>query len=293
MPVCCWVGDDVLGKNFIILFDEKEGSTPIVRLMNNFSAIDIVRQASKRGWEPFDMHCCGPISMRSYLRCLDLIYGDDTPYMEELNKLYTATARYPLRLFDKDKSRGLKMRFQLQRSNRSLHLLLGPAFRRFSIDRFRANEVVVFVTVRQDVFRWALSKYHGDGTGRPGHLQFKLATRQIDRSQIPKIRVDLNAFRQVLSQCERLLVLKRHLIARLNRNGVTAWPMLYESFCDDKRAFFAEVLSRLNLSATEHDITAALERGTRYQKVHSHNIGEFVVNADEVLEEFGERYVRW
>jgi hypothetical protein len=282
-----------MGKNFIILFEEKEGSTPIVRLLDNFTTVDIVHQVSNTGWEPFDLHCCGPISMRNYLRCLKLIYGEERPYMEELNRIYTATARSPLRTFDKGKAVGLKMRFRPQRSHSWVNWLLDPAFRYFSIDLFRTNDVVVFVTVRQDVFRWALSRYHGDGTGRPGHLQFKLAKGKIDRSQIPKIHVSLPDFRRLVSHCERQVMLKRRLLARLSRSGVTAWPMLYESFCDDKSAFFAEVLSRLDLPSTEHDVTVALEKGTRFQKVHSQDIREFVVNADDVLEEFGERYLSW
>lgn len=282
-----------MGRNFVILFDEKEGSTPIVRLLDNFDAIDIVRQAPNTGWEPFDLHCCGPISMRNYLRCLKLIYSDQTPYMQELNRIYTATAKLPLQPFDKGKSVGFKMRFQPQRSNVRLRQLLSPVFTHFSINRFRANNVVVFVTVRQDVFRWALSKYHGDGTGRPGHLQFKLANRKIDQSQIPKIHVDLNDFGELLAECERKIRLKRDLVGRLSRSGVRAWPMLYESFCNDPRAFFAEVLSILELPLTEQDITAALAKGTKYQKVHSHDIREFVINVDDVLEKFGEAYVRW
>lgn len=282
-----------MAKNFIILFEEKEGSTPIVRLLDNFDSIDIVHQVSNTGWEPFDFHCCGPISMGNYLRCLDLIFGDETPYMEELNRIYSATARLPLRPFDKEKSVGFKMRFRPQRTNTWLQQLLGPAFRRHSITRFRAHDVVVFISMRQDILRWALSKYHGDGTGRPGHIQFKLASRKINRSQIPKTHVDLNVFRRLLSRCEDQLMQKRHLIARLNHSGVTAWPMLYESFCHDKTAFFAELLSRLDLELSEDDIIAALKKGTRVQKVHSHDIREFVVNADEVLEEFGERYVSW
>ena len=282
-----------MGRNFVILFEEKEGSTPIVRLLDNFNAIDIVHQVSNIGWEPFDLHCCGPISMRNYLRCLELIYSDQTPYMQELNRIYTATAPHPLQPFDKGKSVGFKMRLRPQRTTEWLRRVLKPAFTHYSINRFRANDVVVFVTVRQDVFRWALSKYHGDGTGRPGHLQFKLAKGKIDRSQIPKTHVDLNAFGRLLERCERQIMLKRRLIARLNRNGVTAWPMLYESFCNDKRGFFAEVLSRLELPLPEHGITAALEKGTRFQKVHGHDVREFVVNADDVMEEFGERYVSW
>lgn len=282
-----------MGRNFIILFEEKEGSTPIVRLLDNFKSIDIVHQVSNAGWEPLDLHCCGPISMRNYLRCLDLIYSNQTPYMQELNKVYTTTARSSLRSFRKDKSVGFKMRFQPQRTNERLRQLLMHAFTQRSINRFRVHDVRVFVTVRQDVFRWALSKYHGDGTGRPGHLQFKLARGKIDRSQIPKIHVDLNAFGRLLERCERTIMLKRRLIDRLNRKGVTASPMLYESFCGDKRAFFAEVLSSLGLPSAEGEIAAALEKGTKFQKVHSDDIRDFVVNADDVLEEFGDRYVSW
>jgi hypothetical protein len=285
-----------MGKNFIILFEEKEGSTPIVRLLDNFNVIDIVRQVPNNGnsgWEPFDLHCCGQLSMRNYLRCLDLIYSDQTPHMQELNTIYTARARSPLRPFDKNKSVGFKMRFQPQRTNERLRRLLGPAFTRLSINRFRANDVVVFVTVRQDVFRWALSKYHGDGTGRPGHLQFKLERGKVDRSQIPKIHVDLGAFDRLLEECERQITLKRRLIARLNRSGVRSWPMLYESFCNDKTAFFVDVLSKLELPSTQQDVAAALQKGTTLQKVHGHDIREFVVNADEVMENFGDRYMSW
>lgn len=282
-----------MSRNFVVLFEEKEGSTPIVRLLNNFNTIDIIHQVSNTGWEPFDLHCCGPISLRNYLRCLDLIYGDRRPYMRELNRIYTATARRPLRCFDKNKSVGFKMRFRPQRYSKRLSSLLGPFFRHLTVDRFRANGVVVFVTVRQDIFRWALSRYHGDGTGKPGHLQFKLATGMVARSEIPKIHVDLGAFRRLLESCERQVTLKRQLIVRLNRSGVNAWPMLYETFCHDMTSFFAEVLSKLDLPATDEYIADALEKGTRFQKVHSHDISEFVINAKELLDEFGQRNVAW
>jgi hypothetical protein len=45
-----------MGKNFIILFEEKEGSTPIVRLLDNFNEIDIIHQPLNSGWEPFDLY---------------------------------------------------------------------------------------------------------------------------------------------------------------------------------------------------------------------------------------------
>ena len=282
-----------MGRNFVILFEEKEGSTPIVRLLDNFDGINILHQVSNRAWEPFDLHCCGPITMRNYLRCLDLIYGDQAPYMKELNEIYTVTADHPLAPFDKSKSVGFKMRFRPQTTRNWLHHFAKPIFTRRSIDRFRSNEVVVFVTIRQDILRWALSRYHGDGTGKPGHLQFKLAGGKIERPDIPKLHVHLDTFGQMLERCERQVAHKRRLLTRLNESGVSAWPMLYEFFCSDKRAFFAEVLSRLELPSTAEEIDVALEKGTKFQKVHGHDIRQFVVNADEVLKTFGERYVEW
>ena len=282
-----------MARNFIILFEEKEGSTAIVRLLDNFDSIDIVYPVSSGSWEPFDLHNSGPISSRDYFRCLELIYGDHSNHMDRLNQIYTRTSTHPLRPFNKDNSVGFKMRFRPQHNNRWIKLLTGPRFRRSNIRFFRDNNIVVFVIVRQDIFRWALSKYHGDGTGQPGHLQFELAKNKIDRAQIPRIRVDLKAFRQVLARCERLLAQKRQLLDRLDRNGVSAWPLFYESFCADKKAFFTDVLAQLELPSTEQDIDAVLEKGTRFKKVHSHDIREFVVNADEVLEEFGEPYVNW
>jgi hypothetical protein len=282
-----------MARNFIILFEEKEGSSPIVRLLDNFDSVDVVRQVSNRGWEPLDLHCCGPIAMKDYLRCLQLIYGDEGDYMTKLNEVYTRTAPHPLAAFDKTRSVGLKMRFWPQRSNARLRWILTPWFRHASSRVFRTHGVVAFVTVRQDVFRWALSKYHGDGTGRPGHLQFKLASGKIDRAEVPKIKVDLQEFGHLLLHCEQAVAQKRRLIEHLNRRGVTTWPMFYESFRNDTRAFFGEILSRLDVTWSDSDISAALERGTRLQKVHSDNIHEFVINADEVLDQFGERYVAW
>src|SRR5690606_606590 len=118
------------------------------------------------GWEPFELHSSGPIPLRSYLRCLDLIFGDQVPYMDELSTIYSATARWPLRPFDKSRSVGFKMRFRPQRASERVRRWLRRPFTHLTVNRFRAHGVVVFVTVRQDVFRWALSKYHGDGTGR-------------------------------------------------------------------------------------------------------------------------------
>src|SRR5690606_32592926 len=148
------------------------------------------------------------------------------PYMAELQKIYSATARWPLRPFDKSKSVGSKMRFRPQRASEPMRRLFRRPCPHLAVNRLRGPDAVAFVTIREDVLRWALSKYHGDGTGRPGHLQFRLARRKIRRSRIPKIHVDLNEFRQLLQTCEETVARKWELIERLNARGVTAWPML-------------------------------------------------------------------
>ena len=67
------------------------------------------------------------------------------------------------------------------------------------IDVIKANDLTIFLAVRQDVFRWALSKYHGDGTGKPGHIQFKLASGNISKSEIGTIRIDRDRFDQIVA----------------------------------------------------------------------------------------------
>jgi hypothetical protein len=282
-----------MSKRFIILFEQKEGSTPMIRLLDNFDAIDIVHQVSNTGWEPFDRHTAGPMPFGSYLRCLELIFGPDEPYMDELNSIYSSTSSRPLEAFDKKKNVGFKMRLRPQHDNRFVRWIRSPKFKRETFNILLKHGVVVFVTVRQDVFRWALSMYHGNGTGQPGHLQFKLAKGLIKRSDIPPINVDLADFRPILKKFENQIEQKRQLIERLNGMGIPAFPLLYEEFCGNQVAFFQNFVERLELPLSADDVRAALDQGTDLKKVHSDDISEFVINADEVLAEFGDRYIPW
>jgi hypothetical protein len=282
-----------MAKRFIILFEQKEGSTPMIRLLDNFDDIDIVHQESNSGWEPFDRHNAGAMPVSSYLRCLELIFGPDEPFMDELNSIYSATSNKRLESFDKNKNVGFKMRLRPQHDNRFVRWLRASKFKRETFDVFRRHGVVVFVTVRQDIFRWALSMYHGNGTGQPGHLQFKLAKGLIRRSDIPPIKVDLAAFRPILKKFEDQIAEKRQLIDELNSLGIPAFPLLYEEFCNDKESFFQTFVERLGLPLSAAEVRAALDRGTDLKKVHSDDISEFVINADEVLAEFGDRYITW
>ena len=129
----------------------------MVRLLNNVRNITVVHQVNDSGWEPFDRHNCGDMPLDTLLECLGLVYGCRD--MRTLNHLYLATATAPLDRIPTSDSVGLKMRF-LPPDRK----IAQAQFEHRMIDQLAALGVVVFIAVRQDVFRWALSKYHGDGT---------------------------------------------------------------------------------------------------------------------------------
>jgi hypothetical protein len=289
-------------RNFVIFFEEKEGTTPLIHLLEQFQQISIVRQSDKR--EPFDEHVCGPMTQVNFQRCLELIFNHQPADMDALNAVYTRSAAEPLAPFDKAASVGFKMRFVPNK------LEPGPlaniwlvrkwrvwrakqAYRRMMIDLLSKFDVLVFLAVRQDIFRWALSKYHGDGTGKPGHLQFDLATGKISEDDLGKIHVDAGKFEALLQKCERAHARKQKLMADLRARGVTVQPLCYEDFLADKPAYLRNFLQALEIDLSAEEIESAIGNGTYFKKVHSDDISEFVENHEEVKEKFGDRFVSW
>lgn len=278
-----------------------------MQLLDHFRQCSIIHQKDG-GWEPFNHHNCGPLSLSSLRECLEIIYGSGAPDMARLNACYMQTSPKPLAAFERDTSVGLKMRFdppvrglplagripalggRLTKLQSQVQL---QKFRKMMIDLLKKCNVVVFVMVRQDVLRWALSKYHGDGSGRKGHLQFKLAMGEITREQIPNITVDCGRLEGVILECERSLRQKRDLASELGRAGIKAYPLFYEEFCRDKRAFLKGVFERLENPVSDNEIEEALKQGTFLEKVHSDDISDFVTNHEEVLTKFGGRYFAW
>ena len=291
-------------RNFIILFEEKEGSTALISLMENFENVSTIQLAEENATEPFDAHASGPISRKDLRRCLKMIYGGGQVDFDELNEIYRKTANASIAKFDGAGSVGFKMRFVAQQKNllrnvpislfrnacrRTLRIL----FERTMFKVFRQYEVVVLISVRQDIFRWALSKYHGDGTGRDGHLQFRLASGQIRRSDIQRIYVDGDDLADIIEGCRRAHRRKKQLIEALKKDGVDAYPVFYEDFLRDKRGYFRRLFGFLEIQASDLEIDSALEKGSRFEKVHSEDIAQFVENHEEIQARFGGEFVRW
>jgi len=295
-------------NNFIIFFTGKEGTSPIVRLLNNFDQLSIVHQVDGKGWEPFDRHNCGPMPINSLKECFDHIYKDQPINMNDLNYVYTQTAKKPLDEINSAKTIGLKMRFTSPRQavpkiarlpivRKVINLVSNShrqhVFNEHMIKLLKKYQIVPFMAVRQDVFRWGLSKYHGDGTGKQGHLQFKIANGTLKTEDLPKINIDCGRLEKIIINCERVLQKKRNLFNMLEKENIKVYPLLYEKFCSDKLVFFAEMFSIINLSVSRDDIESAVEKGSYFKKVHSDNISSFVENHEEVIEKFGHRFVEW
>jgi hypothetical protein len=143
-------------------------------------------------------------------------------------------------------------------------------------------KVTAFVLIRQDILRWALSKYHGDGTGQKGHLQFN----NVHIKDLPKLKVNWNSLKKKIKKCERRIADKEKLIQDLRNTGVEAFPLYYEDFCYNKPDYFKNLLHTLNIDLSDGDIQRALRQDCNYSKVHPDDISTFVDNHQEIIKKF-------
>lgn len=295
-------------RNFIILFNEKAGTSPLVRLLDKFELISVVHQKNNTGFEPFDRHNCGRMSLADLKQCLDTIYGQGSRNAEALNRVYTKKAKRPLAAMSEKGVVGFKMRFSPPRPY-PFHIDRFPAWNRLSdrlfrkrfmrsfktamFDILKRHNVVVLLAVRQDVLRLGLSIYHGDGTGKPGHLQFKLARGVIDRDAIGKLDVDCERLETIISKCEAMHLEKRLLMEELTQVGIQTHPILYEEFVASKKHYLMDLFEVLELKITDDEVSRVLGQEEYLKKVHSDDISEFVENHEEVLNTFSDRFVSW
>ncbi len=294
-------------RNFVIFFIGGEGTSPLVRLLNNFNQISILQQTNHGGWEPFDQHHCGNMNLRDLKQCLDIIFKNGAIDFEQLNNIYTKTAPNPLEANSNNGVVGFKMRFYHQRNtsniaaflpfNKLLIKLLNKyhyfTFRSMMLELLKRNNVTVFVAIRRDVLKWGLSRYHGDGTGKSGHLQFKLASGRISHEEVGKFNVDCNRLEKIILRLESHHTRKRKLMEEFNSSGIKSYPLYYEEFLTDKQKYFTRLFDLLELQISKEEIDESLKSGAYFKKVHSDDISEVVINHQEVIEKFGHRTPRW
>jgi t-SNARE complex subunit (syntaxin) len=218
------------------------------------------------------------------------------------------TAKRPLDIIDQKGVVGFKMRFTPP-SPYPLHIDGWPvwnrlaerlfrgyynrSFKKMMFDTLKKHNVTVLMAVRQDVMRLGLSKYHGKGTGAPGHLQFKLARGVITKNEIGKIQVDCDRLEEIISRCEALHEENRLLMEEFKKAGIQSYPIFYEDFVTDKRDYLERLFKILELDITNDEISQVLGQEEYIKKVHSDDISEFVENHEEVTNRFADRYVSW
>lgn len=290
-------------RNFIIFFIGKEGTSPLIRLLNNFDRVSVLHQEGG-GLEPFDQHECGPISIRNLRKCLDMVLSGDPIDLNRLNRIYTKTSVKPFAETERNCAVGFKMRFKPP-ANRLAETLdfkswnkwasqaftkhRNRSFRKMMLEVLKRNKPVVFFAFRHDLLRWSLSKYHGDGNCRPGHIQFDLASGKISRGEIGKIHVDCDRLEEIIEKSEKMIARKIRLMEVFRSNGIDAFPLIYEDFHEDKYKYFSRFFEIIDIEVSKQEIKAALEKGAYYKKVHSDEISEFVINHQEVMDRFGGR----
>ena len=260
-------------KNFIIFNSEKEGSCALLQTLNNFNDIATISDFI----EPFDRHMFvkneygsgKDISKKDFLRCLSLIYDSSPNYMEKLNEIYTHHNEQATFSFSKEKSRGFKMRVREQWNDDLFEIL-------------KKYKVIAFVLIRQDFLRWALSKYHGDGTGKKGHLQFS----NVHIEDLPKLKVNWNSLKKKIKRCEKRVADKEKLMQDLRNAGVEVFPLYYEDFCYNKSDYFKNLLHTLDINLSDEDIQQVLTKDCNYKKVHPDDISTFVDNHQEIARKF-------
>lgn len=290
-------------RNFIILFKDNEGTSVLVRILDYFDKVSILRPIDGYGWEPFDRHSCGPISTADLLRCMERIYSPKKVSMDEINSIYSKTARSPLIDFDRATSVGFKMRFGpntypamiLSRVPSIADILKGnfrqsnyAGYKLRLLELFKKYDIVVFFAVREDLFRWALSLYRGDGTGRKGHVQFNIWSGFLKKEALPKIWVNEKRLKKIITKCKSIIDGKVDLMAQMHSMGIRTAPLYYEHFCTDKYDYFKRFSDFIEADISEQDVKSALAKVSHLVKVHSEDISDFVVNHQEIENQFGE-----
>jgi hypothetical protein len=279
-------------RNFIIFFEEKEGTTAIVYALAEYHGVTVIHQTDDLGWEPFDRHNSGEMPLRRLRYCLETLYSGSAIDFDRLNSVYTQTAMRPLASFGPSDVLGLKMRFKPPPRWQKALPLTRWMFKKMMFALLKEHDIFAFVAVRQDVLKWALSKYHGDGSGRRGHLQFKVAQSVLDPSTLPKINVDLKEFEKLVQHCEHRHLMKHKLMDEFRAAGIGTAPLLYETFNTAREEFFQNFFSALGMPAPHIDPSKVRVK-SQLKKVHSDDISTFVANHEEVVSMFGDRFVRW
>lgn len=294
-------------NRFVLLFNEREGTSAFIRLLDNFQQISLIRREGDVISEPFDRHNCGPMTPRNFTNLFHLLFDDNALNINKINHIYTKTSHRAITPYNKNKITGFKMRLYngiylpYPRYIRMFLLgfpITGNFLRRKREDLFfdliKTLKFTVFLAIRQDVFRKALSKYYSNNisTGNV-HPQFDIANGKLNPSGLPKIFVKPKQLEKYLDKSKQEIIAQRILYRQLKKRQIPVFPLLYEDFLMDKVSFIKTFFRDLGHIVSDEDIQKAIKKGNPFKKVHSNDISDFVINGDELEKKYGHEYNRW
>jgi hypothetical protein len=238
-------------SNFVIFFNGHEGSTAIISHLKKSQNINIL------WYEPFDnCHLKKKLEGNDLAILLDAVYKRD--YIKASN-IYKQYSDKPLDTFTKNNALGFKMR---QRDWSDIqHVLVN-------------NNVIVLVLFRNNILKWGLSKCESN------HLQFKLVKNEISHN--PKMTVNFELLTERLKICKKLINDKQQLLDNCKKYNIKAYPIYYETYCNDKIAFFDNIFKILNINIGENLKDFALQP-IYFKKVHSDDLKQYITNYDELV----------
>ena len=125
-------------RDFIIFFSGGEGSSAIICHLKQF-----INNINILGFEPFDNHTLNKkMSDTDLNNIFRLLFNKKQDHVSAINTIYGKYTDKTLGI-DKSKSNGFKMRLQDWNKIKE-HII--------------KNNVIVFVLIRQNVLKWAISK---------------------------------------------------------------------------------------------------------------------------------------
>lgn len=278
----------------------------MMRWADRFEHVQTVHHQNGRGWEPLEPYHLGyDVTQEELETLLNLIYQRPRDVQALRDAYREKVPDRKLVALPSNVSVGLKMRWKPPRVlhvgadvldlpvNRLFKRQRYRAYREYMVNMLHENGVVPMLAVRQNIFKWALSKYHGDGKGKAGHLQFQLASGAISKQDIPKIHVDLKRFGRLIDQCRRKHDRKREFVVWMKSRGMEVRPLLYESFLETPVAFFGDFLQDLGQDSNQEEIRQVLTQDMELKRVHSGHLSEYVENHQELQDRYGSSFESW
>jgi len=238
--------------NAIVFYEEKSGSTALMLALHRVAGIEVVGM-KKEGGEPFDMHQSG---RRLGTRKVGQL----------ITAAYSAT---------RDGIRIAKMR---PRSQKRL-LLPDVIHERLLIRTLKQGQIQPIILLRTDLFELALSKFHGNGSGHNGHMQF-IAIQDKDFS--PE-RMVVGGKRWVWSQRRAIVHFRR--LTRMSRRcastGLNPVILTYEQMLNHPESFWQELAKALEIPAQAQRMREAFQQ-QQMRKVRGKS-SELYDNYEELL----------